>query len=118
MLLQATSKRLFLLLFVAGCLPITTNAFNISNHIKDTKFFQDTALVKGKVSGTEEGSVLPQVSVQNLVSGRGTFTNTSGEFTISARRGDSTPLFLRWQSAPNHHLPRRKVFGYTYVRRR
>ena len=33
--------------------------------------------------------MLPQVSVQNLVSGRGTFTNTQGEFSIGARRGDS-----------------------------
>src|ERR1043165_2897036 len=86
---QSTCKRLLLLLFVAGCLPITTYAFNSPYHIKDTRFFQDTSLVRGKVSGSEEGSILPQVSVQNLVSGRGTFTNTSGEFAISAKRGDS-----------------------------
>lgn len=86
---QATCKRLLLLLFVAGCLPITTHAFYSPNHIKNTRFFQDTSIVRGKVSGSEEGSILSQVSVQNLVSGRGTFTNTSGEFAIGARRGDS-----------------------------
>ncbi len=86
---QTTCKKLLLLVFVAGCLPITTHAFNIFNHIKDTPFFQDTTLVRGKVTGSEEGSVLPQVSVQNLVSGRGVFTNTSGEFAIGAKRGDS-----------------------------
>jgi TonB-linked SusC/RagA family outer membrane protein len=86
---QATCKRLLLLVLVAGCLPETTHAFEIPHPINNTPFFQDTAIVRGKVSGTEEGTVLPQVSVQNLVSGRGTFTNAQGEFAISAHRGDS-----------------------------
>ncbi len=86
---QTAFKRLLLLMFVAGCLPVTAHAHDIPNHIKNFYFFQDTTVIKGKVSGSEEGSVLPQVSVQNLVSGRGTFTNTQGEFSIGARRGDS-----------------------------
>ena len=86
---QTICKRLLLLVLVAGCLPETTHAYEIPDHIKKVKFFQDTTLVRGKVSGSEEGTVLPQVSVQNLVSGRGTFSNTQGEFSIGARRGDS-----------------------------
>lgn len=86
---QATCKRLLLLAFVAGCLPVTTHAFDFPHHINNSRFFQDSSVVRGKVSGTEEGTILPQVSVQNLVSGRGTFTNTRGEFAIGARRGDS-----------------------------
>jgi TonB-linked SusC/RagA family outer membrane protein len=86
---QTAFKRLLLLMFVAGCLPVTAHAHDIPNHIKNFYFFQDTTVIKGKVSGSEEGSVLPQVSVQNLVSGRGTFTNTQGEFSIGGRRGDS-----------------------------
>ena len=86
---QTAFKRLLLLMFVAGCLPVTAHAHDIPKHIKNVRFFQDTTVIKGKVSGSEEGTVLPQVSVQNLVSGRGTFTNTQGEFSIGARRGDS-----------------------------
>lgn len=86
---QATCKRLLLLVFVAGCLPVTTHAFDIPHHLNNSRFFQDSTVVRGKVSGTEEGTILPQVSVQNLVSGRGTFTNTQGEFAISVHRGDS-----------------------------
>jgi len=86
---QATCKRLFLVVLVAGCLPVTTHAFDLPHHINKTRFFQDTTVLRGKVSGIEEGSVLPQVSVQNLVSGRGSFTNSRGEFAIGARRGDS-----------------------------
>ena len=86
---QATCKRLFLVVLAAGCLPVTTHAFDLPRHINETRFFQDTTVLRGKVTGTEEGSVLPQVSVQNLVSGRGSFTNSQGEFAIGARRGDS-----------------------------
>jgi TonB-linked SusC/RagA family outer membrane protein len=87
--LQTICKRLLLCVIVAGCLPLTTQAFNIPHYIKHTRFFQDTTALRGKVSGVEEGGVLPQVSVQNLVSGKGTFTNTQGEFSIAVRRGDS-----------------------------
>src|SRR5687768_14895033 len=86
---QTACKRLLLFVFVAACLPVTVLAHDIPKHIKNARFFQDTTVIRGKVSGSEEGSVLPQVSVQNLVSGRGTFTNTQGEFSIGARRGDS-----------------------------
>ncbi|AEW00809.1 SusC/RagA family protein [Niastella koreensis] len=87
---QATCKRLFLVVLVAGCLPVTTHASDIPHHINyNTRFFQDTAVLRGRVSGTEEGSILPQVSVQNLVNGKGSFTNVQGEFAIKARRGDS-----------------------------
>ncbi|MBO9201219.1 MULTISPECIES: SusC/RagA family TonB-linked outer membrane protein [Niastella] len=86
---QATCKRLLLLVVVAACVPVTTHAFEIPHHTNKSGFFQDTAILRGKVSGTEEGNLLPQVSVQNLVSGRGTFTNSQGEFAIGARRGDS-----------------------------
>jgi len=87
--LQTTCKRLLVLLIVAGCLPLTTQAFDLPHYIKHTRFFQDTTALRGKVSGAEEGSVLPQVSVQNLVTGKGTFTNIQGEFSIGVRRGDS-----------------------------
>lgn len=45
--------------------------------------------VSGKVSGTEENAVLGQASVENLSSHRGVLTNSSGQFTIEARPGDS-----------------------------
>ncbi|OQP51854.1 SusC/RagA family protein [Niastella yeongjuensis] len=86
---QATCKRLFLLVLVAGCLPVTTHAFDIPYHINKTRFFQDSSILRGKITSAEDGIVLPQVSVQNLVSGRGTFSNSQGEFAIGARRGDS-----------------------------
>ena len=86
---HATCKRLFMLVLVAGCLPVTTHAFDIPHHINKTRFFQDSSLFRGKITAAEEGSILPQVSVQNLVSGKGTFSNSQGEFVIVAHRGDS-----------------------------
>ena len=58
-------------------------------HIKTGYFFQDTAALRGKVTGMEEGGALSPVSVQNLVTLRGTTTNAQGEFAIGVRRGDS-----------------------------
>lgn len=111
---QTTCKRLLLVVLVAGCLPLITHASDIPDHINNTRFFQDTTLVRGKVSGTEEGGVLPQVSVQNLVSGRGTFTNTQGEFAIGARRGDSI-RFSYTGKAPQTMIYRGEKFMEVYM---
>ena len=45
--------------------------------------------LKGQVTGKEELAGLPQVSVQNLVTGKGTFTNASGNYEIEVKAGDS-----------------------------
>src|SRR4051812_49387634 len=39
-----------------------------------------TVRVRGKVTGKEESAALGQVSVENVRTGRGVFTNGSGEF--------------------------------------
>jgi hypothetical protein len=65
------------------------NTNHLPNNKKIGNFFQDSVVVRGKVTGAEEGIVLPQVSIENLVTHRGTFTNLQGEFVIAAHRGDS-----------------------------
>ncbi|MDH7462692.1 SusC/RagA family TonB-linked outer membrane protein [Chitinophagaceae bacterium 26-R-25] len=45
--------------------------------------------LRGKVTGQEDGAILGQVSVENLDTKRGVFTNTQGEFAIDVRNGDS-----------------------------
>lgn len=45
--------------------------------------------LKGRVTGAEENAPLAQVSVQNLVTGKGVFTSAAGDFSISASPGDS-----------------------------
>jgi TonB-linked SusC/RagA family outer membrane protein len=68
---------------------LAAQAFDPRYDSKNNFFFQDTTIVRGKVTGAEEGIALPQVSVENLVTHRGTFTNSQGEFSIGAHRGDS-----------------------------
>ncbi len=45
--------------------------------------------LSGRVTGKEEGTALNQVSVQNIVTGKGVFTDALGTYTIDVRRGDS-----------------------------
>jgi TonB-linked SusC/RagA family outer membrane protein len=55
-------------------------------------FFQDTVPLtraNGKVTDAGDGTSLPGVTVENLVTRRGTLTNADGEFSLEARRGDS-----------------------------
>jgi TonB-linked SusC/RagA family outer membrane protein len=85
----AKSKAPLLLVIINCCSLVAAHARDITTHTKHAYFFQDTTAVRGKVSGAEEGVVLPQVSVENLVTHKGTFTNIQGEFHIAARRGDS-----------------------------
>ena len=81
------------LLFAAMVFCVCSAAATTNHHLPINKnngyFFQDTVVVRGKVTGAEEGIVLPQVSIENLVTHRGTFSNLNGEFTIAAHRGDS-----------------------------
>lgn len=54
--------------------------------------FQDTVprtRANGKVTDATDGTPLPGVTVENLVSRRGTLTNADGDFILEARRGDS-----------------------------
>jgi TonB-linked outer membrane protein, SusC/RagA family len=71
---------------------LSTWSLSASAHPSNTKtgyFFQDTTVLRGKVTGAEEGGALSPVSVQNLVTLRGTTTNLQGEFALGVRRGDS-----------------------------
>ena len=55
-------------------------------------FFQDTVPLtraNGKVTDAGDGTSLPGVTVENLVTRRGTLTNGNGDFSLEARRGDS-----------------------------
>jgi TonB-linked SusC/RagA family outer membrane protein len=45
--------------------------------------------LRGKVTGLEDGAILGQVSVENLDTKRGVFTNAAGEFAIEVHNGDS-----------------------------
>ncbi len=45
--------------------------------------------LRGKVTGLEEGQPLGQVSVENLVRHKGSFSNAAGEFSIDVQPGDS-----------------------------
>jgi len=45
--------------------------------------------LRGKVTGQEDGAILSQVSVENLATKRGVFTNTQGEYAIDVHNGDS-----------------------------
>jgi hypothetical protein len=83
----AKSKYLWLLVIAQSCLLIAAHARDITTCTKHAFFFQDTVIVRGKVAGSEEGVGLPQVSVQNLVTRKGTFTNIQGEFSIGAHQG-------------------------------
>jgi TonB-linked SusC/RagA family outer membrane protein len=87
--LHTTCKRLLLLLLVMCGWSGAAHAYNFHYHAINDYYFQDTMVVRGKVSGAEEGTALSQVSVENLVTHRGTFTNTQGEFSIGVNRGDS-----------------------------
>lgn len=80
--LRTKYTTLLLLITIVSCSSLTVRAHT-------TWFFQDTAILRGKVTGAEEGMVLPTVSVQNLVTQRGATTNIQGEFAIGVRRGDS-----------------------------
>lgn len=66
---------------------------NAKSFDKSELYFQssgkDTIKVKGKVTDGEEQTPLNGVSVENLSTGEGTMTSNNGEFTISARNGDS-----------------------------
>jgi len=86
--LRTTCKALLLITIVC-CGSLAAQAFDLRHDSKTNFFFQDTTIVRGKVSGAEEGVTLSQVSVENLVTHRGTFTNSQGEFAIGAHRGDS-----------------------------
>lgn len=87
--LRTTYKTMLLLVIVVCCGSVAAFAYDLHNEKKNNYFFQDTTIVRGKVSGAEEGVALPQVSVENLVTHRGTFTNAQGEFSIGVHRGDS-----------------------------
>jgi len=86
--LRTTCKALLLITIVCYGSP-AAHASDLSHDSKNHFFFQDTTIVRGKVSGAEEGIILPEVSVENLVTHRGTFTNSQGEFSIGAHKGDS-----------------------------
>lgn len=49
---------------------------------------QDTVVVKGKVTDTDDNTALSGVSVENLRTRKGTATNAAGEFAIGAQVGD------------------------------
>lgn len=66
-----------LLLIIISSIPIFASAQN------------PAVRLTGRVTGKEENTPLGQVSVQNLVTGKGVFTAASGEYAIEVRRGDS-----------------------------
>ncbi|SFN43852.1 TonB-linked outer membrane protein, SusC/RagA family [Chitinophaga sp. YR627] len=63
-----------------------------TNHAADSRIVRDSmpmGLAKGRVTGAEEKVALPNVSVVNLSTKKGTVTTIDGDFTLSARSGDS-----------------------------
>lgn len=64
-------------------------ANNSKNELPLLTSMQDTVIVSGKVTDAGDRSALSGVSVENLRIGKGTTTNSAGEFFITAERGDS-----------------------------
>jgi TonB-linked SusC/RagA family outer membrane protein len=63
-----------------------------SHALSAASLFQDTipaARAVGRITDATDGSPLPGVTVENLVTHRGVLSNAGGEFTLEARRGDS-----------------------------
>jgi hypothetical protein len=77
-----------LFVVVLSCLSFPVRAHEVHTNTKNN-FFQDSSVVRGKVTGAEEGAPLSPVSVQNLVTFRGTTTNEKGEYLLTAHKGDS-----------------------------
>lgn len=62
------------------------------NHTAGSRIVRDSipvGTVKGRVTGAEEKVALPNVSVVNLSSKKGTVTTVDGDFMLGARSGDS-----------------------------
>lgn len=81
----------FRLLILALSIPSLLSSYAPARSMAPN-FFQDTVPLtraNGKVTDAGDGASLPGVTVENLVTRRGTLTNVDGEFSLEARRGDS-----------------------------
>lgn len=71
-------------------LPLLAATPQPAEAARHTTFFQDSIpTARGRVMDAEEQIPLPGVTVENLVSRRGTLTDGDGYYALAARQGDS-----------------------------
>lgn len=81
----------FRLMILALSIPSLLSFYAPARSFAATPFQDSVPLTRaiGKVTDAGDGTSLPGVTVENMVTRRGTLSNADGEFTLEARRGDS-----------------------------